>query len=101
LVAKFKYNEKQLYLSQGETLKPQEDGIKKVGEQNKAGINLKIQNPSLQAISVQHLCTEDQQEEKSIRSYLQGEENNKRYQENPQLYKQRQELKRSGNHENK
>jgi hypothetical protein len=45
-----------------------------VGEQNKAGINLKIQNPSLQAISVQHLCTEDQQEEKSIRSYPQGVE---------------------------
>jgi transposase len=29
------------------------------------------------------------------------EENNKRYHENPQLYRKRQELKRSGNHENK
>jgi hypothetical protein len=42
LVAKFKYNaENNSYTCpQGETLKPQEDGIK-VGEQNKAGINLK------------------------------------------------------------
>jgi hypothetical protein len=40
LVAKFKYNaEKNSYTPQGETLKPQEDGIKKMGEQNKAGIN--------------------------------------------------------------
>jgi hypothetical protein len=34
-------------MPQGETLKPQEDGIKKV-EQNKAGINLKNTAPSLQ-----------------------------------------------------
>jgi hypothetical protein len=50
LVAKFKYNaENNSYTCPRETLKPQEDGIK-VGEQNKAGINLKIQNPSLQAM---------------------------------------------------
>jgi hypothetical protein len=29
------------------------------------------------------------------------EENNKRYPENAQLYRKRQELKRSGNHENR
>jgi hypothetical protein len=34
-------------MSQGETLKTTGDGIKKLGEQNKAVINLKIPNPSL------------------------------------------------------
>jgi hypothetical protein len=53
-------------LSPRETLKPQEDGIKKVGEQNKAGINLKIQNPSLQEYPYNTFVPLDQQEEKSI-----------------------------------
>jgi hypothetical protein len=51
---------------QGETLKPQEDGIKKVGEQNKVGINLKIPNPSLPGMSQNIFVPLDQQEEKSI-----------------------------------
>jgi hypothetical protein len=48
LVAKFKYDarKRQYTCPQGETLKPREDGIKKVGEQSKVVINLKIQNPS-------------------------------------------------------
>jgi hypothetical protein len=64
-----------------------------VGEQNKAGINLK--NTELQPckMSRKHLCTVDQQVEKSIGASTQGvEENNKRYQENPQLYRTRQEI---------
>jgi hypothetical protein len=44
-------------------------------------------------MSSKHLCTVDQQEEKSIGASTQGvEENNKRYQENPQLYRTRQEI---------
>jgi hypothetical protein len=34
----------------------------------------------------------EQQEEKSIGASTQAEENNKRYQENPQLYRTRQEI---------
>jgi hypothetical protein len=51
-------------MSQRETLKLQEGGIKKVGAQNKAGIK-KMSNPSLQRMSRKTPCTLDQQEEKS------------------------------------
>jgi hypothetical protein len=54
-----------------------------VGVQNKAGINLKIPQPSKQCPVKKHLARLDQQEEKSIRSVCADvEENNKRYQEN-------------------
>jgi hypothetical protein len=71
-----------------------------MGVQNKAG--LKIPQPSLQAMPVKHLCTSRPAGREIDRVSMQDvEENNKRYQENPQLYRTRQELKRSGNHENK
>jgi hypothetical protein len=51
-----------------------------------------MSNPSLQRMSRKTPCTLDQQEEKSTGWDAQGvEENNKRYQENPQLYRTRQE----------
>jgi hypothetical protein len=63
---------------------------KKSGEQNKAGINLKKITPSLPEMSQNTFVRLDQQEEKSIGASTQGvEENNKRYQENPQLYRTR------------
>ena len=52
---------------------------------------------------VKHLCTTRSAGREIDRiQYVQSvEENNKRYQDNPQLYSTREELKRSGNHENK
>jgi hypothetical protein len=52
---------------------------------------------------VKHFCTARPVGRKIDRIQdAQGvEENNKRYQEHLQLYRTRQELKRSGNHENK
>jgi DNA-directed RNA polymerase subunit M/transcription elongation factor TFIIS len=82
------HRKQQYTCPQGETLKPQEDGIKKSGRTEQSGYQFKNTEPSLQAISVQHFVPQDQQEEKSIRSYPQGvEKNNKRYQENPQCTK--------------
>jgi hypothetical protein len=54
--SKFQYNAKkrQLYMPQGETLKLQEDGTKKVRTK---GINLKIPHSSLPECPVKHLCT--------------------------------------------
>jgi hypothetical protein len=60
-----------------------------VGELNKAGINLKIPNP-MQECPVKHLCTSRPAGEKSTDQYASVEENNKRYQEKPQLYRTRQ-----------
>jgi hypothetical protein len=82
-------------------IKLQEDGIKKVGVQNKAGINLKIPQP-MQAMPVKHLCTSRPAGREIDQSkYAQDvEENNKRYQENPVIPNTtRIEAKR--NHENK
>jgi hypothetical protein len=86
LVAKFKYNaENNSYTCpQGETLKPQEDGM---GEQNK-GYQFKIQNPSLQAIYRTTPFTARPAGREIDREARKALKNNKRYQ-NPQLYKTR------------
>jgi adenine-specific DNA glycosylase len=65
-----------------------------VGEQSKAVINLKIPNPACRECPVKHLCTSRPAGREIDRSqYAQAvEENNKRYQENPQLYRTRQEI---------
>jgi hypothetical protein len=93
LVAKFKYNaEKTAMNAPRRNFKTTGRWHKKVGAQNKAGINLKIPNPSLQRMSVKHLCTARPAGRNRSSEYAQGvEENNKRYQENP-LYRTRQEI---------
>jgi hypothetical protein len=52
------------YTCQGETLKPQEDGIKKSGAE-KSGISLKM-HPACCKMSSKTFVRLDQQEEKSI-----------------------------------
>jgi hypothetical protein len=74
--------QKDTYTCPKEILKLQ-DGIKKVVEQNKAVINLKIPN-SLQKCPV-NLCTSRPAGRNRSESMQGVEENNKRYQENPQL----------------
>jgi hypothetical protein len=74
LVAKFKYNAKNSYTCpQEETLKPQEGGIKS-GRTEQSGYQFKIQNPSLQQCSVQHLCTRSAGREIDRIQYVQGVE---------------------------
>jgi hypothetical protein len=46
LVAKFKIQENDIPVPKEKSLKLQEDGTRKVGVQNKAGINLKNTEPS-------------------------------------------------------
>jgi hypothetical protein len=75
-------------MPQGETLKPREDGIRKVGELNKAVINLKYRTQPAKC-PVKHLCTSRPAGREIDRSLRGVEENNKRYQENPQLYRTR------------
>jgi hypothetical protein len=67
---------------------------KKVGVQNKAGINLKNTASSLPKMSVKHLCTSRpagrEIDQTSTRKALKKITN--AYQENPQLYRTRQEI---------
>jgi hypothetical protein len=77
---------------------------KKSGRTEQSGYQFKkYRSPACKQCPVKHLCTSRPAGREIDRSkYAQDvEENNKRYQENPQLYRTRQELKRSGNHENK
>jgi hypothetical protein len=106
LVAKFKYNaENDSYTCpQGETLQTTGRWHKKSGRTEQSGYQFKkYRTPACRECPVKHLCTARPAGREIDRSeYAQGvEENNKRYQDNPQLYRTRQELKRSGNHENK
>jgi hypothetical protein len=80
---------------QEETLKIQEDGIKKVVAQNKGYQFKKIQNASLLGMSRKAPCTSRLAgREIDGSQYPQDvEENNKRYQENPQLCRTRQAIK--------
>jgi hypothetical protein len=89
--SQFQYN-KMTAMNVPKEKKLQEDGIKS-GRTEQSGINLK--NTALQPAGnhVKHLRL-DQQEEKSIRASTRKalKRNNKRYQENPQLYRTRQEI---------
>jgi hypothetical protein len=92
LVAQFQYNQDtDTYCPQGETLKPQAVGIRKPPIET--AIILKIPNPKMQSMSVKHLCTSRASGREDRSQYADAvEENNKRYHENPQLYRKRQEI---------
>jgi hypothetical protein len=99
LVAKFKYDVKTTaILAPRRNLKTTEDGTRSV-ELSKAVISSRNTDT---AAKLSSFTPVDQQEEKSTgASMRKALKKNKRYQANPQLYRTRQELKRSGNHENK
>jgi hypothetical protein len=76
---------------QGEILKPREDGTRKAVELSKAVIS-SIPN-TCKNCPVNHLCTSRTAGREIDRNeYADAVENNKRYQENPQLYRTRQEI---------
>jgi hypothetical protein len=71
--------------------KTQEDGIKS-GRTEQSGYQFKNTTP-MPRMSVKHLCTSRPAgREIDQTSTRKAEENNKRYQENPQLYRTRQEI---------
>jgi hypothetical protein len=79
-------------MSPRRNLKPREDGTRKAVELSKAVISLKIPNTRLQKLSSKPFIPVEQQVEKLTASMQGVEENNKRYQENPQLYRTRKRL---------
>jgi hypothetical protein len=89
LVAQFQYNQDTdtYTCPQGETLKPQAVGIRKPPIET--AIILKIPNPKMQSMSVKHLCTSraSGREIDQTNMPMPSRENNKRYHENPQLYR--------------
>jgi hypothetical protein len=96
LVAKFKYNENDSYTSPRRNLRTTGRWHKKSGRTEKVVINLKIQNPSLPGMSVKHLCTARPAGREIDRSqYAQAVEENNKRSGNPQLYRTRQETKRT------
>ncbi|WP_432671411.1 IS1182 family transposase [Flavobacterium sp. SM2513] len=104
LVAQFKYNKSDdtYTCPQGETLKTTGRWHKKSGRTEQSGYQFKkYRTPACKECPVKHLCTSRTAGREIDRNeYADAvEENNKRYQENPQLYRTRQELEHSGNHE--
>jgi hypothetical protein len=81
-------------MSPRRNLKTTEDGTRKAVELSKAVISSRNTEHQPQNCPVNHLCTSRTAGREIDRSqYAQGvEENNKRYQENPQLYRTRQEI---------
>jgi transposase len=97
LVAKFIYNkiDDTYQCPQGETLKTTGRWHKKSGRTEQSGYQFKkYRTPACKACPVRHLCTSRTGGREIDRSeYADAvEENNKRYQENPQLYRTRQEI---------
>ena len=97
LVAKFQYNKSDdTYICpQGETLKTTGRWHKKSGRTEQSGYQFKkYRTPACKECPVKHLCTSRSAGREIDRSeYADAvEENNKRYQENPQLYRTRQEI---------
>jgi hypothetical protein len=97
LVAKFIYNKiDDTYICpQGETLKTTGRWHKKSGRTEQSSYQFKkYRTPACRECPVKHLCTARPAGREIDRSqYAQAvEENNKRYQENPQLYRTRQEI---------
>jgi hypothetical protein len=82
-----------IHVPKEKLLKPRGDGTRK-GRTEQSGYQFKKYNPACKECPVNHLCTSRPAGREIDRSqYAQGvEENNKRYQENPQLYRTRQEI---------
>jgi hypothetical protein len=77
-------------MSPRRNLKKLQDGKRRTEQ---SGINLKNTELQPAKMSSKHLCTSRPAGREIDRQYAQGvEENNKRYQENPQLYRTRQEI---------
>jgi hypothetical protein len=96
-VAQFQYNKLTIpYMSPRRNFKNYGRWHKKSGRTEQSGINLRNTAHQPAKMSSKTFCTE-QQVEKSIGKYAQGvEENNKRYQENPQLYRTTRDKRTSG-----
>jgi transposase len=97
LVAQFQYNKSDdtYTCPQGETLKTTGRWHKKSGRTEQSGYQFKkYRTPACKECPVKHLCTSRTAGREIDRSeYADAvEENNKRYQENPQLYRTRQEI---------
>lgn len=97
LVAKFIYNkvDDTYTCPQGETLKTTGRWHKKSGRTEQSSYQFKkYRTPGCKVCSVKHLCTARPAGREIDRSEYASavEENNKRYQENPQLYRTRQEI---------
>ena len=97
LVAKFIYNKDDdtYTCPQGETLKTTGRWHKKSGRTEQSGYQFrKYRTPACKTCPVKHLCTARPAGREIDRSEYASavEENNKRYQENPQLYRKRQEI---------
>ena len=97
LVAQFQYNKSDdtYTCPQGETLKTTGRWHKKSGKTEQSGYQFKkYRTPACKECPVKHLCTSRSAGREIDRSeYADAvEENNKRYQENPQLYRTRQEI---------
>jgi hypothetical protein len=79
-------------MSPRRNLKTTEDGTRKAVEQSGYQFK-KYRTPACKNCPVNHLCTSRPAGREIDRSqYAQGVEENKRYQENPQLYRTRQEI---------
>ena len=96
-VTKFSYDkETDTYTCpQGETLKTTGSWHKKTGRTENSGYQFKkYRTPACKECPVKHLCTSRKGGREIDRSQYADavEENNKRYQENPQLYRKRQEI---------
>lgn len=96
-VTKFKYNNQDdsYTCPQGETLKTTGSWHKKTGRTANSGYQFKkYRTPACRQCPVKHLCTSRTGGREIDRSQYADavEENNKRYQENPQLYRKRQEI---------
>ena len=97
LVAQFQYNKSDdtYKCPQGETLKTTGKWHKKSGRTEQSGYQFKkYRTPACKECPVKHLCTSRTAGREIDRSeYADAvEENNKRYQENPELYRTRQEI---------
>jgi transposase len=97
LLAKFLYNtiDDTYECPQGETLQTTGRWHKKTGRTEQSGYQFKkYRTPACKACPVKHLCTSRTGGREIDRSEYAAavEENNKRYRENPQLYRTRQEI---------
>ena len=97
MVARFEYNKSEdtYTCPQGEILKTTGRWHKKSGRTEQSGYQFKkYRTPACKDCPVKHLCTARPAGREIDRSeYADAvEENNKRYQENPQLYRTRQEI---------
>ena len=106
LVSQFVYNkENNTYTCpQGQTLTTTGSWHKKTGRTEESGYQFqKYRTPACKTCPVNDLCTSRKGGREIDRSQYADavEENHQRYKDNPQRYRKRQELKRSGNHENK